>query len=90
MMEDIEKLSHDEAVDQLAYTASIGDRMDHRDVWEMKYLLRYIKQVYDLATRLYPSGDIPEYECPECENHGYPSIYYNSCTVCANKKREVY
>jgi hypothetical protein len=27
------------------------------------------------------------YQCPKCGNFGFPSVYENTCTGCANTKR---
>lgn len=31
--------------------------------------------------------EIPGYECPVCGNPGFRSIFYDTCTACANLKR---
>ncbi len=30
-----------------------------------------------------------KYKCPKCQRSGFPSIYYPTCTNCANKIRYI-
>jgi len=52
MIEEIEELSFDVVVDRLVNVAQLGDRMEHRDEWEIKYLTKHIKKRWNGMVRL--------------------------------------
>lgn len=82
--DEIDTLTFNELIDELINIAQLGDRMEKRDDWKLDYMRNYLK--------LKHGGPEPveiAYRCPKCERPGFPSIYYNSCTNCANIKRGV-
>jgi len=89
LIAETEKLSFDELVDELVNVAQLGDRMEHRDDWTLAYLIKYLKEMYE--SEIIPEKTMHEislfYKCTECGNFGFPSIFGDMCTVCANKKR---
>lgn len=95
MIEEVEELSFDEVVDRLVNVAQLGDRMEHRDEWEIIYLIKHLKDIYKRIPfwEMIPfwektmSDMSVFYKCPECEHHGFPSIFGDMCTSCANTKR---
>ena len=87
MIDEIDELSFDEALERAIFVATLGDHMDHRDDWELKYLMIYLKELYDNAKPEWWKEMNPTYECPECGRLGFPSIFGPRCTACSNKKR---
>lgn len=46
MVEDIGEMDFTELIDHMVLIASIGDQMDHRDIWQLEYLIKFIKEKY--------------------------------------------
>jgi len=88
-----EKLSFDELVDELVNVAQLGDRMEHRDDWTLAYLIKHLKETYDELLSVFHEKTMSDisvfYKCSECGKFGFPSIFGDYCTVCANSKRGV-
>jgi hypothetical protein len=46
MIKEIEELNFNDALERVLFVASLGDHMIHRDLWELNYLEKHIKDLY--------------------------------------------
>lgn len=94
--------SFDQLVDELVSIASCIDRSGNdRDQWELNYYVKRLNERFNdtippekkylhmhmKEMETFDGGEM--YICSECKAPGWPSIFYDTCTRCANVKRGV-